>query len=87
MSTYGKYRGVVQNNDDPMQLGRVQVQVPALTHDSATWALPCLPCSGPYVVPAIGASIWVEFEGGDLDNPIWSGCFWKAGEAPPFEVA
>jgi hypothetical protein len=86
VSTYGKYRGVVQNNDDPMELGRVQALVPDLSHELLAWALPCLPSAGPYAVPAVGASIWVEFEGGDLDSPIWSGCFWNVGEAPPFEV-
>jgi Type VI secretion system/phage-baseplate injector OB domain len=86
VSTYGKYRGVVQNNIDPMRLGRVQALVPDVSQEPLGWALPCLPCSGPHAIPAVGASIWVEFEGGDIEYPIWSGCFWSAGEAPPFEM-
>ena len=33
-------------------------------------------------IPPVGANIWVEFEGGDTDYPIWSGCFWGTGEVP-----
>jgi hypothetical protein len=84
---FGKYRGKVANNIDPMQLGRVQVSVPAVLGDgSLSWAMPCAPYGGPgvgfFTVPPVGANIWVEFEGGDSDYPIWSGCFWGVGEVP-----
>jgi Type VI secretion system/phage-baseplate injector OB domain len=84
---FGKYRGKVENNVDPLQLGRVQVSVPAvLGSGTLNWALPCVPYAGPQVgffaIPPKGANIWVEFEGGDPDYPIWSGCFWGSGEMP-----
>ena len=84
---FGKYRGKVENNIDPIQLGRVQVSVPAvLGEGSMSWAMPCVPYAGPgvgfFAIPPAGANIWVEFEGGDPDYPIWSGCFWGAGEVP-----
>ncbi len=84
---FGKYRGKVENNLDPMQLGRVQVSVPAvLGAGRLSWAMPCAPYAGPgvgfFAVPPVGANIWVEFEGGDPDYPIWSGCFWGVGEVP-----
>ena len=84
---FGKYRGKVANNIDPMQLGRVQVSVPAvLGEGSLSWAMPCAPYGGAgvgfFAVPPVGANIWVEFEAGDSDYPIWSGCFWGAGEVP-----
>ncbi len=84
---FGKYRGTVQNNIDPMMLGRVQVSVPAvLGSGSLSWAMPCSPFAGSsvglFLVPPNGANIWVEFEGGDPDYPIWSGCFWGVGEVP-----
>ena len=84
---FGKYRGKVENNIDPMQLGRVQVSVPAvLGEGSMSWAMPCVPYAGPgvgfFAIPPVGANIWVEFEGGDPDYPILSGCFWGAGEVP-----
>lgn len=84
---FGKYRGKVENNIDPMQLGRVQVSVPAvLGSGRMSWAMPCMPFAGNgvgfFTIPSIGANIWVEFEGGDPDYPIYSGGFWGTGEAP-----
>ena len=85
---YGKYRGVVLNNVDPMQQGRLQVQVPDVTGLSpASWAMPCVPIagiqSGMVALPVPGSGVWVEFEQGDPDHPIWTGCFWgSAAEVP-----
>lgn len=84
---FGKYRGKVENNVDPMLMGRVQVSVPAvLGGGRLSWAMPCVPYAGPqvglFVVPPVGANVWVEFEAGDPDHPIWSGAFWGIGEAP-----
>jgi hypothetical protein len=84
---YGKYRGKVTTNVDPLQLGRLQVSVPAVLGDGRlSWAMPCVPYAGPgvgfFTLPPVGANIWVEFEGGDPDYPIWSGCFWGQGEIP-----
>jgi hypothetical protein len=84
---FGKYRGVVVNNTDPMQLARIQATVPAVAGDGPLgWALPCSPFAGPdmglVMVPPVGANVWIEFEGGDLDHPIWSGCFWDSGQMP-----
>jgi uncharacterized protein involved in type VI secretion and phage assembly len=84
---FGKYRGKVANNVDPMQQGRVQVSVPAvLGSGSLSWAMPCVPYAGSQVgffaIPPSGANVWVEFEGGNPDFPIWSGCFWGSGEVP-----
>ncbi len=86
-SFFGKYRGTVANNIDPMLLGRVQVNVPAvLGEGSLSWALPCVPYAGDgvgfFMIPPVGANVWVEFEGGNIDYPIWSGCFWSVGEVP-----
>lgn len=84
---FGKYRGKVANNLDPMQQGRIQVTVPSVLGDGKlAWAMPCVPFAGPQVgffaIPPSDANIWVEFEGGDPDYPIWSGCFWGLGEVP-----
>jgi hypothetical protein len=84
---FGKYRGKVENNVDPMQQGRVQVSVPAVLGEGRlSWAMPCVPYAGPgvgfFAVPPVGANVWVEFEGGDTEYPILSGCFWGTGEAP-----
>ena len=84
---YGKYRGIVTDNDDPMMLGRVRAKVPAIFGDRESgWALPCAPYAGNKVgfffVPPIGAKVWIEFEAGDPDSPICAGCFWGIGEVP-----
>ena len=86
-SFYGKYRGKVENNIDPMQLGRIQVSVPSVLGESTLgWAMPCVPFAGSgvglFLVPPTGSNVWVEFEGGDPDYPIWSGCFWGIGDVP-----
>ncbi|WP_431284192.1 phage baseplate assembly protein V [Humitalea sp. 24SJ18S-53] len=89
MSTYlGKYRGTCLNNVDPMMIGRIQVIVPDVSSVlPSSWAMPCLPAvgiqSGVVTVPPIGAGVWVEFERGDPDYPIWVGGFWgSAAEVP-----
>jgi uncharacterized protein involved in type VI secretion and phage assembly len=85
---YGKYRGTVLNNIDPMQMGRLTVQVPDVKGlIPSTWAMPCFPISGKqmgaYMIPQIGAGVWVEFEQGDPDFPIWSGCWYgSVAEVP-----
>jgi uncharacterized protein involved in type VI secretion and phage assembly len=84
---YGKYRGTVINNLDPMQMGRIMVIVPDVSVIPSSWAMPCVPVAGiqtgMYAVPIIGSGVWVEFEQGDPDYPIWSGCFWgSAAEIP-----
>ena len=80
---YGKYRGIVIDDDDPLRLGRVKVSVPSvLGQDVVTgWATPCVPYGGAagqglLFVPQRGAGVWVEFEEGDLEFPIWVGTYW-----------
>ncbi|RAP78306.1 phage baseplate assembly protein V [Paenibacillus montanisoli] len=90
---YGKYRGTVINNVDPEQRGRLMVQVTGVTNVMpSTWAMPCLPLAGTqmgiHVVPPIGSGVWVEYEQGDIDYPIWSGCWWgTVAEVPPMALA
>ncbi|MFM0225686.1 phage baseplate assembly protein V [Paraburkholderia dipogonis] len=90
---FGKYRGVVLNNIDPMQMGRVQVEVPdVLGVGLSNWAMACVPFTGKqagvFCVPQIGAGVWVEFEQGDVDHPVWVGCFWgSAADVPALALA
>ncbi|HXU45670.1 MAG TPA: phage baseplate assembly protein V [Thermoanaerobaculia bacterium] len=82
---YGKYRGVVIDNIDLLGLGRILPYVPAVQGSILNWALPAAPYAGFetgfWAMPDIGSNVWVEFEGGNPDHPIWSGCFWEEGEA------
>lgn len=90
---YGKYRGTVLQNVDPEQLGRIQAMVPDVSGLlPSSWAMPCVPIagklSGTYVVPQVGAGVWIELEQGDPDYPIWTGCFWGvAAEVPTLALA
>lgn len=84
---FGKYRGKVVANKDPLNLGRIQVAVPAIYGQGRlSWALPCSPYAGKdfgwFAIPTIDSQVWVEFEAGDPDYPIWTGCFWSQDELP-----
>lgn len=85
---YGKYRGTVLNNIDPKMIGRIQVSVADVGGTSlTTWATPCVPVAGIqtgiFTVPIIGSGVWIEFEHGDPDYPIWIGGYWgSAAEVP-----
>jgi phage baseplate assembly protein gpV len=85
---YGKYRGQVTDNNDPDNLGRVKANVPRLLGTEETgWALPAFAYGGAseqglFAVPDVGAGVWIEFEGGDLSYPIWSGTWYSSGTIP-----
>jgi uncharacterized protein involved in type VI secretion and phage assembly len=85
---YGKYRGIVEDNSDPTHIGRVRASVPDVYGDNQSgWAMPCAPFgssgAGFFALPAVGAGVWIEFEQGDPDYPIWSGCWWGAASELP----
>jgi uncharacterized protein involved in type VI secretion and phage assembly len=83
---FGKYRGVVTDIDTDFP-GRIKAKVPAVLGEQKTgWAMPCVPYAGDGVgfafLPEVGAGVWIEFEGGDVSYPIWTGCYWRRGEPP-----
>ncbi|MCI5146222.1 MAG: baseplate assembly protein [Candidatus Electrothrix sp. AR3] len=85
---YGKYRGTVFNNIDPEQRGRIMAIVPDVFGIIPTsWAMPCVPIAGKqqgtFIVPQLGAGVWIEFEQGDSDYPIWTGGFWGSALEVP----
>lgn len=87
---YGKYRGLVVDNADPRNQGRIRASVPEILGEvDSGWALPCAPYAGDetgvFTVPAVGAGVWVEFEAGDVSRPIWVGCWWESGKVPTDE--
>jgi hypothetical protein len=83
----GKYRGVVLQNVDPQGIGRVQVRVPGVFAVASSWAMPNFPVAGfqtgAVAVPPVGAGVWVEFEQGDPDYPIWTGCYYSTRAEVP----
>jgi uncharacterized protein involved in type VI secretion and phage assembly len=90
---YGVYRGTVINNIDPMQIGRIQAIVPdAGGLVPSTWAMPAVPIAGKamgtFFVPQIGAGVWIQFEAGDPDRPVWTGGWWgQVAEVPTLALA
>jgi uncharacterized protein involved in type VI secretion and phage assembly len=89
---FGKYRGTVVNTIDPELRARLQAIVPdVLGTQPTTWAMPAAPYAGLkagfVALPPVGAGVWIEFEQGDPDFPIWSGGWWgSAGELPASAV-
>src|SRR5690349_5445094 len=85
---YGKYRGRVTDNNDPDGLGRLRARVPRLLGDEETgWALPAFAYGGAaeqglFAMPDVDAGVWIEFEGGDLSYPVWSGTWYTSGAIP-----
>lgn len=84
---FGKFRGTVTDNQDPLNLGRVQARVPEILQDEPTgWAFPAAPYAGDnqglFTVPPIDAGVWIEFEAGDVSRPIWAGTWWSDGQLP-----
>ncbi|MEM1053951.1 MAG: phage baseplate assembly protein V [Bacteroidota bacterium] len=92
-SYFGKYRGVVTDVNDPLMTGRIRATVPDVLGDQQSgWALPCAPFGGTGVgffsLPTVGAGVWIEFEHGNPDYPIWAGCWWgTVAEVPPMLLA
>src|SRR5712692_10467104 len=80
---YGKYRGLVIDNSDPQNLGRIRAKVPRLVGETELgWALPAFPYGGLseqglFLVPDVGAGVWIEFEEGHLSYPVWTGTWYS----------
>lgn len=82
---YGKYRGSVTDVDADTL--RIKAKCPSVLGEQTTgWCMPCVPYAGDTVgfafLPEVGSGVWIEFEGGDVSYPIWTGCYWRAGELP-----
>ena len=94
---YGKYRGIVKDNIDPLKKGRIRAIVPEVASDVLLdWALPCMPYGatinpnsdnqpaeakggfGYFAVPELETGVWIEFEAGNINRPIWVGVFFSS---------
>jgi len=85
---YGKYRGSVTDVDDPKKMGRIKAKVPFVYGDEHTsnWCMPVVPLAGSghglYLMPEVGDAVWIEFENGDIDLPLWTGGWWGDRDLP-----
>lgn len=84
---YGKYRALVSNIKDPESRGRIKVKCPKVYGDyESPWCLPCSPSayddSGFFFIPPKNETVWVEFEEGDSQFPIWTGSWWVPFKSP-----
>ncbi len=90
---YGIYRGTVLANIDPLNKGRITATVPDIGGITpSTWIMPAVPLAGKlegtYMVPQIGAGVWIQCEAGDPDKPVWTGGWWgSALEVPQAALA
>ena len=85
---FGKYRGIVKDNDDKENLGRIKAQVVDIYGEEqfSPWAFPVVPFAGPahglVLLPEKGDGVWIEFEAGDISRPLWTGCWWASKDKP-----
>lgn len=85
---YSIYKGVVESNEDPQFLGRLQVKIPSVHGDDVptTWVpskgMPSGVGIGMFMVPQKGDIVWIQFEEGDPRFPVWDYGPWAAGKVP-----
>jgi hypothetical protein len=82
----GKFRAKVISTEDVTMSGKLLCEVAALPGMNLNWATPSVPYAGieqgMFALPEEGADVWIEFEGEDPDNPVWSGGYWEEDLEP-----
>lgn len=75
---YGITMGIVTNNDDPVKMGRVKLQIPSVLglNEESSWALPAFPFGGRKILPQKDQHVWVFFQGGNIDTPVYFATWW-----------
>jgi uncharacterized protein involved in type VI secretion and phage assembly len=87
---YGVVVGVVTNNQDPDNLGKVKVKFPWLVeNDESTWARVASPMAGAnrgiIFIPEVDDEVLVAFDHGDVRAPYILGAVWNGTDKPPQE--
>jgi len=63
----------VVDNVDPLLKRRLRVLIPEVAGNDIRWAMACVPPGGAGDIPSVGDAIWVAFEAGDPERPVWLG--------------
>lgn len=86
---YGVYRGIVVGNTDDNNQGRIRVRVPSVgdAEGVSRIAYPKLPGGagngyGFRAPPPVDSIVWVTFENGKLDMPVWEAGVWGRDQVP-----
>ena len=74
----GTYAATVTDNMDPIGERRMQVLVPEIFDTTPVWAAASI--TDDSELPAVGDTVWVSFEAGDSDYPVWQRP--QGGDAP-----
>jgi hypothetical protein len=82
---WGKYRATVIQTLTGDDFGKLVVSAPDVYGDTQSppvW--PCAPFAGPnhgfVAIPEVGDGVWIEFEGGDPSQPVWTGGWWAKND-------
>lgn len=84
--------GVVTNNKDPEELGRVRVKYPWLSEDDeSAWARLVAPMAGPgrgfLYIPEVDDEVLLGFEHGDIHRPFVVGALWNGKDKMPMNAS
>ncbi len=84
----GALVGIVTNNQDPDELGRVKLNFPWLSEDhESDWARVAAPMAGKdrgfFFLPEVDDEVLVIFEHGDIRKPMVCGGLWNGVDKPP----
>ncbi len=84
----GVYTGIVTDNKDPEQLGRVKVKIPIIDEkNDLDWVRMATLMAGKergtLFVPEVGDEVLIAFLMGDIREPIVIGCLWNSKAKPP----
>lgn len=84
----GFHRGIVSNIEDPEQRGRIKCLIPDVLGKEveSAWCEPCVTVAydrgGDFCLPNVKETIWIAFEDGNPNKPIYMGNWWQKGMTP-----
>lgn len=86
--TYGVVTGIVTDNKDPEELGRLKVKFPWFSDDNETdWVRMTTFMAGgmcgSFFLPDVGDEVLVAFEHGNINRPYIIGALWNGVDKPP----